>query len=203
MEIEYRPAISYLSNDLSLTSRVIFGLIWTTTVWEMLRDNTNLYVCSQVNLDPYWYSITVLELKIFVAITIYMGVFHFPTIYDYWRIDGIAPVALIVVEKMARDGYVLLRKYIYCLNYIEEDLKTIGVGRWKQPVWYKKLFLFADEIRKNWRTLRTPSSHTAINECMIKETGRISYSTIVPGKPIKEGYKLFVIGDEGYLYNYV
>ena len=63
-----------------------------------------------------------------------MGIFHFSTIYDYWRSDGIAFVALIVVEKMARDRYVLLRKYIYCLNHLEEDLKTIGLGRWKQPV---------------------------------------------------------------------
>lgn len=38
---------------------------------------------------------------------------------------------------------------------------------------------------------------------MIKETGRTSHSTMAPGKSIKEGYKLFVIGDEGYLYNYV
>ena len=37
---------------------------------------------------------------------------------------------------------------------------------------------------------------------MIKKTGRISYLTIVSGKPIKEGYKLFFIGDEDYLYNY-
>lgn len=202
IKIDYRAAVSHLPDDLALTPRTIFGLIWTITVWEMLRDNTNLYAKSQANLDPHWYSTTVSELKIFVAITIYMGVFHFPTIHDYWRTDGFAPVAAIVVGKMARDRYVLLRKYIHCSNHEEENLKTIGVGRWKQSVWYKKLLSFADEIRKNWRTLRTPSSHTAIDECMIKETRRTSHSTIAPGKPIKEGYKLFSIGDEGYLYNY-
>ena len=50
--------------------------------------------------------------------------------------------------------------------------------------------------------LRTPSSHTAIDEYMIKETGRTHHSTQAPGKPISEGYKLFAIGDEGYLYNF-
>ena len=50
--------------------------------------------------------------------------------------------------------------------------------------------------------MRTPSSHAVIDKCMIKETGRTSHSTMAPGKPIKEGYKLFAIGDEGYLYNY-
>ena len=50
--------------------------------------------------------------------------------------------------------------------------------------------------------LRTPSSYIAINECIIKETGRIYHSTQAPGKLISEGYKLFAIGDEGYLYNF-
>ena len=131
MKIEYRAAVNHLSSDLFPTPRTIFGLIWTTAVWEMLRDNTNLYARSQINLDPYWYTTTVSELKIFVAITIYMGVFHFSTIHDYWRTDGIAPIASIVVEKMARDRYILLRKYIHCLNLIKEDFKTIGAGRWK------------------------------------------------------------------------
>ena len=146
-------------------------------------------------------STTVLELKVFVAITIYMGVYHFPTIHDYWRTDGIAPRS-IIAEKMTRDRYVLLRKYIHCSNPDQEDLMTIGAGRYKQPVWYKKLQPFANEIRKNWRLLRTPSSHVVIDECMIKETGRTSYSTMAPGKSIKEGYKLFAISDEGYVYNY-
>ena len=201
MTIEHRPAVNHLPSDQSLTPRLIFGLIWTTTVWEMLRDNTNLYARSQSNLDPHWYSTTVSELKIFIAITIYMGIYHFPTIHDYWRTDGIAPVAF-VVGKMARDRYLLLRRYIHLSNILTEDNETIGAGRWKQAVWYKKLLPFASEIRKNWRLLRTPSSHTAIDECMIKETRHTSHSTMAPGKPIKEGYKLFSIGDEGYLYNY-
>ena len=61
---------------------------------------------------------------------------------------------------------------------------------------------WANEIRKNWGALRTPSSHVAIDECMIKETGHTVHSTQAPGKPIPEGYKLFAIADEGYLYNY-
>ena len=101
MVIEYRAAVSHLPSDLFLTPRTVFGLIWTTTVWEILRDNTNLYASAQSSRDPYWYSTTVSELKIFVAITIYMGIFHFSTIYNYWRTDGITPVASIIVEKMA------------------------------------------------------------------------------------------------------
>ncbi len=202
MEIEYRAAVSHLPSDIFFIPSTVFGFIWTMTVWEMLRDNTNLYASAQSNRDPHWVSTTVSELKIFVAITIYMGIFHFPTIHDYWRTDGIAPIASIIVEKMTRDRYVLLRKYVHCSNPEQEDLFTIGQGRYKQPVWYKKLLPFASEIRKNWRKLRTPSSHVAIDECIIKAEGRTSHSTVAQNKPILLGYKLFAIGDEGYLCNF-
>ena len=201
MAIEARAAVNHLPSDLIRTPGTVFGLIWTPTVWEMLRDNTNLYASNQIPSDINWISTTVSELKVFVAITLYMGVYHFPTIYDYWRTDWLAPTVSIT-QKMTRDRYILLRKYIHCSNPDQEDLETIGLGRYKQAVWYKKLLPFASEIRKNWGLLRTPGSHVAIDECMIKETGRTSHSTIAPGKPIKEGYKLFAISDEGYLYNY-
>ena len=76
----------------------------------MLRDNTNLYASMRPSRDPHWYSITVSELKIIFAITIYMGIYHFPTIYDYWRTDGIAPVTSNVVEKMTRV------RVLFCLH---------------------------------------------------------------------------------------
>ena len=41
-----------------------------------------------------------------------------------------------------------------------------------------------------------------IDEYMIKETGRTYYSIIASDKLIKKGYKLFIISDKGYLYNY-
>lgn len=53
MKIEYRPAINHLPSGLLPSPRALFGLIWTTTVWEMLRDNTNLYARSQVNPNPH------------------------------------------------------------------------------------------------------------------------------------------------------
>ena len=58
-----------------------------------------------------------------------MGVFHFPTIHDYWRVDGITPITLIIIKKITRDRYILLRKYIHYLNLAQEDLITIELDR--------------------------------------------------------------------------
>ena len=145
MIIEDCTAVSHLPSDLSFTPSTVFGLIWTTTVWKMLCANTNLYATAQTtqkSQKPTWTPTTVPELKIFVAITEYMGIFHFPTIHDYWRTDGIALVAAMIVDKMARD------RYVHCSDPNNEDSATIGTGRYKQPVWYKKMLTFADEIWK-------------------------------------------------------
>lgn len=168
----------------------------------MLRDNTNLYTSHQNPPIPKWKPTWIPELKNFVAITIYMGIYHFPTIHDYWKIDDIAPVTSMIINRMTRDRYVLLRRMIHCSDPNHENEVTIGTNRHKKPVWYKKMQPFANEIRKNWKKLRTPNSHYTIDECMIKETGRTHYSTIAPGKPINERYKLFAINNEDYLYNY-
>ena len=62
---------------------------------------------------------------------------------------------------------------------------------------------FINKIRKNWALLRTPSSHVIIDKVMIKKTGRTSHSIMASDKPIKKEYKLFIISDEGYIYNYL
>ena len=121
MKIEYRAAVSYLLDDIFFTPYTVFSLIWTTTIWEMLCTNTNLYTSAQSTSNSIWTPTIVPELKVFVAIIIYMGIFHFPTIYNYWRTDGIAPVASIITEKMTRNRYILLRKYIHYLDPSEED----------------------------------------------------------------------------------
>ena len=40
----------------------------------------------------------------------FLGIFHFPAIHDYWRTNGIAPVALLFTGLMTRDHYIVLQK---------------------------------------------------------------------------------------------
>ena len=149
MPIEYRAAVSHLPIDILLTPYTIFSLIWTSTVWNMFCINTNLYAAAQSSPQDNWKPTEVPELKIFIAITIYIGIYRFPIIHDYWRTDSIASVPEILRGKMPRDRYVLLRKFLHCSDPAAEDSFTIGTGRHKQPIWYKKLMPFADEIRSN------------------------------------------------------
>ena len=50
--------------------------------------------------------------------------------------------------------------------------------------------------------LRTFNSYIIINKNIIKEVKRTSHFIIILNKLIKEEYKLFIINNKKYLYNY-
>jgi Transposase IS4 len=53
-------------------------------------------------------------------------------------------------------------------------------------------------IRQNCSTLWSQNSYLAIDEAMISYRGRSHHKFKLPKKPIKEGYKVWVLGDAGY-----
>lgn len=46
-------------------------------------------------------------------------------------------------------------------------------------------------------------SHLAIDEAMISYRGRTKHRVKLPNKPIKEGYKVWVLRDSGYVYDWL
>ena len=58
-------------------------------------------------------------------------------------------------------------------------------------------------IRRNCSANWTPSSHLAIDEAMIPYQGRSKHTVKLKNKPISEGYKVWVLGDSGYVYNWL
>lgn len=61
----------------------------------------------------------------------------------------------------------------------------------------------ANEIRQNCQRLWSPGSHLAIDEAMIAFRGRSHHKIKLPNKPIKEGFKIWGIGDSGYIYDWL
>ena len=58
-------------------------------------------------------------------------------------------------------------------------------------------------VKQNCKNNWQPSSHLAIDEAMIAYRGRSSHKVKLPNKPIKEGYKVWVLDDVGYVYDWL
>lgn len=74
----------YLSNE-SYTSYLIFFLFFTSDILNIIISNTNKYTISKLSEGKrLWQNLILLELRIFIAMLIYMGIFKLSSIKDYW-----------------------------------------------------------------------------------------------------------------------
>ncbi len=58
-------------------------------------------------------------------------------------------------------------------------------------------------IKQNCKDNWQPSFHLAVDEAMLAYRGRSSHKVKLPNKPIKEGYKVWILGDAGYVYDWL
>ncbi|PKY46392.1 hypothetical protein RhiirA4_320236, partial [Rhizophagus irregularis] len=64
---------------------LIFSLFFTSDILNIIISNTNKYAISKLSEEKrLWQNLTLLELRIFIAILIYMGIFKLSSIKDYW-----------------------------------------------------------------------------------------------------------------------
>jgi Transposase IS4 len=66
-------------------------------------------------------------------------------------------------------------------------------------VW--KVEPIATLVKQNCKALWSLSSHLAVDEAMIAYRGRTIDKVKLLNKPIKEGYKVWVVGDHDYVYD--
>jgi len=107
--LEYTPIqFNYHDSDITLpnsfqpenlTPYVVFSEFFSKKQVELIVQHTNLYAYyqntkrnnSSDNNRRKWTELTVNELKIWLALVIYMGIFKLPSIEDYWKSDDIYP----------------------------------------------------------------------------------------------------------------
>jgi Transposase IS4 len=109
-------------------------------------------------------------------------------------------------EYWAEEGY--LKEYISLIRFqqihrffILRD-KTI-MPRTENETFAWQIEPIASIVKQNCKTLWLPSSHLAIDEAMIAYRDRTSHKVKLPNKPIKEGYKVWVLDDAGYIYDWL
>jgi hypothetical protein len=66
-----------------------------------------------------------------------------------------------------------------------------------------KLEPIATMIRQNCKQNWLPSSYICIDEAMIPFRGRSHHIVKLPHKPIPEGYKVWILGDNSYAYDWL
>jgi hypothetical protein len=69
--------------------------------------------------------------------------------------------------------------------------------------WWFRLEPLATTIRKACQQYWAPGAHLAIDESMISYFGHTRHTIKAPHKPIKQGYKVWGLGDHGYIFSWL
>ena len=131
-----------------------------------------------------WEKITREELRAYLGFCILMGIAHLPALDDYWSTDPTLhyPIA----DRISRDRF---REISHYLHFVDNTtLPPRGSPRYDR---LGKVRPVIDHLSKRFTDLYEPHREVAVNEAMIKFTGRSSVKQYMPMKPIKRGIKVY------------
>lgn len=164
----------------------VFGLIFTSEIFELLAANTNSYALNQQAKE--WKETTGPKIQIFMGLIIWMGTMRLPSVRDYWDTSNGDQYER-WVGKMSRNRFELLKRNFHVAH---PDKDCTGKR------WWRKVEPLASHCRDIFQKIYLPSSQPSIDEQMAQFGGHSSHTIKLPNKPIDQGYGMFTTADHGY-----
>ena len=192
-QMTVEPFTEEVGPRVPLSTRIleIFQLFFTTTLIDLIVEQTNLYA-SQV-MDPTHYEkltkVTAEEILAYFGFMILMGINHLPSLADYWNLDPTyryGPVA----DRITRDRFMEISRYLHFVDNTTLAPRT-------DPAYDKlgKIRLVIDYISQQFLTTYNPHREVSIDEAMIAFKGQSSMKQYVPKKTVRRGFKVWVRAD--------
>lgn len=172
----------------------LFQLFFTDDIIENLVFQTNLY-CQQGVTKYYPTNLT--EMKTFLGINLLMGIKSLPSYRDHW---SSAPDL--------HDSYIsklmTVKRFSWFLSKLHMNDNSVMPERNEDG--YDKLYKvrpLLTELAKNFANCMAATKELALDESMIKFKGRSCLKQYMPKKPIKRGYKVWMLADKnGYCHKF-
>ncbi|KAM9857643.1 piggyBac transposable element-derived protein 4-like [Aulostomus maculatus] len=178
----------------------LFQLFFNTSVVRTLIDNTNANAVKRLKAGQMfvWKKLTVKDFYIFMSIIIFSGLVKVHHRSDYWKREW--PYNFhFPREKMTRARFEAILWSLHLSNPNEDEEND----RKKDTGGYDRLFkikpLYTD-IVSACRTHFQPYRNISINERIVASKARIGFKQHMKDKPMKWGYKLFVLTDASTAY---
>jgi len=167
-----------------------FNLMFSMNIIPDFVRHTNNYARWKMEqsetVDPIWYEVAENEMKAYLGMNIYMGINKLPGYKDYWSKNNF-------IGNEGIKSVMTVRRYEKLTEYFHVSDRAAEPGRGVQN--YDKLYKIRPVLemaKHNFKNNYKPSMNLAIDEAMIKWTGRLSYKQYLPAKPIKRGIKVWM-----------
>jgi len=139
-----------------------------------------------------WRKPDIIVLKAFLGILLLMGIIHKPRIEDYWS-SSILWGTPGISEVMSHDQFrLILRNLAFALGRNKKDR-------------LHKIRPLMEKIINTSRSLYAPKEFLSIDESMVKFNGRNTMKVFMPLKPIRYGFKVYMLTEAstGYVLSWV
>ena len=138
------------------------------------------------------------EIKAYMGFTILMGINELPEIRDYWSLNEYlryAPIA----NKISRNHFEEITRYLHFVD--NTSLPSRGQEGYSR---LQKVEPVIQAMKNNIKMAYYPHCQVSIDEAMIPYKGRSSMKQYLPLKPVKRGFKVWVMADalNGYFYDF-
>jgi len=185
-------ALDYLS--LFVHDELIDVIVRETNIYaQQYIESTQLPRHSRVQK---WKPTTHSEMKLFLGISLLMGLIRKPNIEFYWSEKDLFSTPSIP-KLMTRNRFCLILKFLHFANNANKDNETDGT----KDKLYKMREVY-DLLTESFSSVFVPGQRVAIDEGMIRWFGR-GFRTYLPSKRAKYGMKAYKLCDDsGYTYKF-
>lgn len=174
---------STLPNIGDVTPLQIFKKMFSDELLNKIVEETNLYASQ----NKHNFSIEIDELQAFFGILVIMGFHHLPGMRMYWSYDPNFRVERIA-NIMSIKRFLAILRHIHLNN--NEKCPKKGENNFDRLY---KLRPLIDHLNKEFKLLFSPSRELSIDESMVGFKGRSSLKQYMPMKPVKRGFKIWVM----------
>ncbi|KAA8589932.1 hypothetical protein FQN60_013297, partial [Etheostoma spectabile] len=176
----------------------LFQLFMSNETLQGLLNNSNKF--GEADHPETFEKITMPDMMSYLAMIVYMGLITTPTINDYWRRSELYTFSFPSSVMSGRRFRAISRAIHISDPDAANDLKrgTAGYDR------LGKIKPMYDEIKKACMANYHPRQCVAIDERMVASKARNGLRQYMKSKPVKWGYKLFVLADStsGYTWDF-
>jgi hypothetical protein len=215
MDLNHTTSSGQIPNTIDSSSpEAVFTLFFTDSVIDRIVRCTNVNAES-VRADPVnsrapnirfhdsynqlpWKPVTSSEILAYLGILVYMGIHVEPHVNDYWSTDvERGPVHHPIRNTMSRTRWTQIHRYFHVWD---AALDHLAPGRAAARP-HEKVDPLAKLLLHTFQRYWKPGTNVAIDECIEAFTGRTSDTVNIPTKPTPIGFKIWVLADEGYVFD--
>ncbi|XP_063224514.1 piggyBac transposable element-derived protein 4-like [Bacillus rossius redtenbacheri] len=176
-----------IKNKANIKPLDLFCEYFDETLINHIVFQTNLYA---TQTGKQFVPTDACEIRTFIGINLYMGITKKPSYRDYWSSEP--DLGENYISKL-----MTVKRFSFLLSHLHLNDNTVAPDR--NSVSYDKLYKLRpllDHLSKKFFECYQPHQKLAVDESMVKFKGRSSLKQYMRDKPIKRGYKSWMLCDE-------